>query len=81
MFSYVKTYAEFENQSLIKSAGTQTGFVLRNTPGVTYITNSPKMEVPYTPASNLTYLAPTGQFLMGAKLFPWKPKGKNVSKK
>ena len=29
---------------------------------------------PYTPASNLGYLAPPGQFFMGAKLFigtPW----------
>ena len=48
--------------------------MLRNTPGVTHITNSPKMGVPYTPASNLTDLAPPGQFLMGVKLFPGNPK-------
>ena len=27
----------------------------------------------FTPASNLTYLAPHGQFFMGAKLFPGTP--------
>ena len=79
-FSTLKKYAEFKNQSLMKSAGTETGYILRNTPGVTHITNSPEMRVFNTPASNLTYLAPLGQFLMGAKLFPGNRKGKKCCK-
>ena len=38
--SYVEKYAEFKNQSLKKSAGTQTGYMQRNTPGVIRIKNS-----------------------------------------
>ena len=36
--------------------------------------NPKKMDRAYTPASNLGYLAPPGQFFMGAKFFigtPW----------
>ena len=31
------------------------------------------LTLPYTPASNLGYLAPPGQFFMGAKLFIGTP--------
>ena len=68
-----KKYAEFKNQSLKKSAGTQNCYAQRNTPGVTSSEISLKWGVPFIPASNLTYLAPPGQFLMGAKLFPGTP--------
>ena len=54
MCSYEEMYAELKNQTLIKNAGTQTSYMQSNTPGVTRITNSFKMGVPYTPASNLT---------------------------
>ena len=70
MCSYVEKYAEFENQTLKKSAGTQTGYMQRNTPRVTPITKLPQNWDTLYPASNLTYFAPPEQFLMGAKLFP-----------
>ena len=38
VFSYVEKYVEFKNQSLKKSAGIQTGYMQKNTPGVTHIT-------------------------------------------
>ena len=36
--SYVEKYAEVKIQTLKKSAGTQTGYMQRNAPGVTHIT-------------------------------------------
>ena len=44
----------------------------RNTPGVTGITNSFKMGIPYTTASNLTYLVHPGQVLVCQNV-PWDP--------
>ena len=44
--SYVEKYAEFKNQTLKKSAGTQKCYAQRNTPGVCNISNSAKMGVP-----------------------------------
>ena len=38
VYSYVEKYAEFKIQTLNKSAGTQTGYMQRNTPGMTHIT-------------------------------------------
>ena len=37
--SYVEKYAEFKNQTLKKSAGTQKCYAQRNTPGVGNISN------------------------------------------
>ena len=69
VYSYVEKYSEFKNQSL-KTIGWYTKLLWQwNTPGVTSSKISQKMGIPFTPASNLTYLAPPGQFLMGAKLF------------
>ena len=82
VYSYVEKYAEFENQSLKKLAGTQCCYGQRNTLGVTSSEISLKMGVYFTPASNLTYLAPPGQLFMGAKLFSGTPRCiKNVSNK
>ena len=71
MRSYVEKYAEFKNQTLKKSVGTQTGYLQRMIPGVTPIAKLLKMGGTLHPASNLTYLSHPEQFLMGAKLFPW----------
>ena len=65
---------------LKKSTGTQTSHMLKNTIGVTRITNSPKMGVLYTPASN-DLPCSSGRFLMDAILFPGTPiRQKNVPK-
>ena len=69
MFSYVEKYVEFKNQSLKKSAGIQTGYMQKNTPGVTHITKYPQNEGTLYSASTLTYLATPEQFLMVAILF------------
>ena len=39
MCSYVEKYAEFKNQTLKKSAGTQKCYAQRNTPGVGNFSN------------------------------------------
>ena len=44
--SYVKKCAEFKNQTLKKSAGTQKFYAQRNTPGYEISQNSAKMGVP-----------------------------------
>ena len=46
MYSYVEKYAELENLSLKKSAGTQSCDAQRNTHGVTSYKISLKMGVP-----------------------------------
>ena len=58
---------------LKKSAGTQSRYGQRNTPGMTSSKINLKLGYPFPPASNLTYLAPPGQFFMDAKLFPGTP--------
>ena len=58
---------------VLKTTGAQSCYAQRNTLGMTSSKISLKMEEPFTPASNLTYLAPPGQFFMGAKLFPRTP--------
>ena len=60
VYSYIEKYAEFKNQSLKKSAGTQGCYAQRNTNGVASSKISLKMRVTFTPASNLIYLAPPG---------------------
>ena len=52
VYSYVEMYAEFKNQSLKKSAGTQSCYVQGNTPGVASSKISKNLRVPFTPASN-----------------------------
>ena len=46
MYSYVEKLAEFKNQTLKKSAGTQRFYAQRNTPGYAISQNSAKMGVP-----------------------------------
>ena len=70
LYSCVEKYVEFKNQSLKNSSGTQSCYAQRNTPEVTSSKISLKMGLPFIPASNFTYLALPGLFLMDAKLFP-----------
>ena len=46
MCSYVEKCAEFKNQNLKKSAGTQKCYAQLNTPGYAICQNSAKMGVP-----------------------------------
>ena len=61
--SYVEKYAEFKNQTLIKKIRWYTNWLYaKEYPRVIQIINSLKMRIPYDPTSNLTSLAPPGEF-------------------
>ena len=68
MCSYVEKYAEFKNQTLKKSAGTQMGYYIY---AKEYSRGDPSQnDGTLYPASNLIYPATPDQLIMVAKVFP-----------